>query len=1159
MPARLNSISDKANTLQTLIFASFLSLSLASSLSLSPPFDVRVETLIDPILIDNPKPRFSWSTSSLQVQSGYRIWVFQGSTLQWDSGIVDSNRSNEIIYNNNAHKLLSDTDYSVIVSARYSPGGWLNATKKAFFSVGLLSQSDWDGAEWIGGKNQLRSNEFSLPTSDPITRARVYLTGVGFVELWVNGQRVSSDAQGRETFINPGFSTVFSRRVLYNAYDVASLLFPGGKNVVGIRLGMGKYGYLGEFCTNGPDKCNSAILRLTVEQSNGSGRSTTALISSSSSGWIATTSSILFDHLYNGEIVDGRIESQQNGWSSPSFVPGTEWIPVENHSPQTAELSAHVMPQITAWESEPRIPINVTSAPASGPSSFVFDLGINVVGICTLSIPGPTVSGANVTLILAETLLSNGNVHVQFHCPSSCCADGGNCANQTFTYLTKGVAAGQVETYRPTFSYSGFRWAQVFGWPAAPAPPPTIDALSCISTSTGVDTAGTINFNGSIPEGRILNGIQSLVIRSQRANLHSHPTDCPQREKRGWMADASVSADEASLNLDMQVVYENWIRTHQDTSDVGCGPLPPNATCPKWHPDQPNDVSINPYEMIESMGSSSSISALPIPNCYICCSGRPGFGCVKDTPFNTTGSIADVIPFDKNGYGSFPGSISWMSANFVVMNVLKDRYNSLQTLNSVFPALKAHLLFYNWNSWKNNNVTGLVYWDQYGDWNSLVATNGLLIANFYYLFDSLEMSDLAAQLGNPDDALAFLGLSAYLNAEIPQAYATFQPGKDAFWDKGSQAAQACGIFLGIGGDIYQNLTAGSLSVLVADVIARDYHYTVGTIGSRFLLQSLSMSGRGDIALKLASQTSYPSIGAMFEGTAEQPPLGTLWESWVGPATDGSSGNHIMLGGGIGEWFYSYALGLRFSFKRTSPMYTPSEQICSRKVGFGINLQSLKGVSGSDMCIIASVLETIKERRALGESAGSLIEYSSLLSMVKAERLVQNAPSAPSPVNIIPSARLVIDASIANVLKSINGSISTPYGPLSASWSFPSIGNLNIKMIIPSGVVTDVFIPLHLLAKGTQHKIALKHDKINWSSSLFCQSQNDSKVLIEAINACKVTNEMGAKSIENELWTWARKSVPNHRVDKGEAETWEEQYLSFHIGGGEWNLDLSSTL
>jgi hypothetical protein len=56
-------------------------------------------------LIDNPKPRFSWSTSSLQVQSGYRIWVFQGSTLQWDSGIVDSNRSNEIIYNNNAHKL----------------------------------------------------------------------------------------------------------------------------------------------------------------------------------------------------------------------------------------------------------------------------------------------------------------------------------------------------------------------------------------------------------------------------------------------------------------------------------------------------------------------------------------------------------------------------------------------------------------------------------------------------------------------------------------------------------------------------------------------------------------------------------------------------------------------------------------------------------------------------------------------------------------------------------------------------------------------------------------------------------------------------------------------------------------------------------------------
>ena len=1133
------------------LLITLLASSLSSSSSASPPFDVRVETLVDPLLIDNPRPRFSWRCDPQEQQTAYRIWVFEQTTILWDSGAVDSNQSSEIVYNNNAHKLKSDSDYSMLVSTRFKQGGWINATKKAVFTVGLLTQSDWDGAEWIGGKNQLRSEAFSLPSSDPVTRARIYISGVGFVELWVNGQRVSSDAQGRETFINPGFSTVFSRRLLYNAYDVASLLNPSGKNVVGIRLGMGKYGYLGEFCTDGPDKCNSAILRLTVEQSTGNGSSNTALISSSTSGWLATTSSILFDHLYNGEIVDGRIESQQNGWSLPDYAPGNDWIPVESHSPPTAELSAHIMPQITAWESSPRIPVNVTAAPASGPSSYVFDLGINTVGLCTLSIPGPTLPGANVTLVLAETILTNGNVHVQFHCPCACCADGGNCANQTFTYITRGVSAGTSETYRPTFAYSGFRWIQVFGWPDAPTPPPTVNSLSCISTSTGVDTAGSVAFNGSSPEGRILNGIQSLVIRSQRANLHSHPTDCPQREKRGWMADSSVSADEASLNLNMQLVYENWIRTHADTSQVGCGPLPPNSTCPKWHSDQPHEVALtNPYELFETTGS---INAYPIPNCYICCYGRPGFGCVKDSPFNTTGSIADVVPFDKNGYGSFPGSISWMSANFVIMNVLKDRYNALQSLNSVYAALKAHLLFYNWNSWQQNNLTGLVYWDQYGDWNSLVSTNGLLIANFYYLFDSLEMSDLAAQLDNPDDALAFLGLAAYLNAEIPEAYATFPPGKDAYWDKGSQAAQAVGLFLGIGGDIYQNLTAGAIAELVADVTSRDYHYTVGTIGSRFLLQSLSMSNKGDVALKLASQTSYPSIGAMFEGTAEQPPLGTLWESWVGPATDGSSGNHIMLGGGIGEWFYTYALGLRFQFKRTTPLYTPDERVCSHNIGFGINLQSSRGVSGTDLCIVANVLKKIKERRALGESAGSLVEYSNLLSMVKAEREARNAPLS-SAVKIIPSARLVIDASIANVLKSANGSISTPMGPLSAIWSVSTLGNVNIEMRIPSGVFTDVFIPLQLIAKGVQHEVVLlRYETITWSSSLTCESKSVSEgtIPIEAKDACKISDEKG-------ILVWARSSDPNHRVDKGEAETWEEQYMKIPLElGGEWRLTITT--
>jgi hypothetical protein len=84
-----------------------------------------------------------------------------------------------------------------------------------------------------------------------------------------------------------------------------------------------------------------------------------------------------------------------------------------------------------------------------------------------------------------------------------------------------------------------------------------------------------------------LNAIQALIIRTQRSNLHSIPTDCPHREKRGWMADAGVTAPEAAFNFNMASFYENWLRTHADTSDVGCGPLEKNWTCPKWNKNQP--------------------------------------------------------------------------------------------------------------------------------------------------------------------------------------------------------------------------------------------------------------------------------------------------------------------------------------------------------------------------------------------------------------------------------------------------------------------------------------------------------------------------------------------------------------------------------------------
>jgi len=574
----------------------------------------------------------------------------------------------------------------------------------------------------------------------------------------------------------------------------------------------------------------------------------------------------------------------------------------------------------------------------------------------------------------------------------------------------------------------------------------------------------------------------------------------------------------------MQLVYENWLRTHADTATVGCGPLPPNATCPKWHSDQPGGAGLvggdggvattmNPWSE-----AAAAAAAEPFPNCYICCAGRPGFGCVARSPTNVTGSIADVVPFDKNGYGSFPGSISWMSASFSVASVLLSRIGATQQLRAHYAALKAHLLFYNWNSWANNNATGLVYWDQYGDWNSLVPTAPLLPANVYYFSDALFMADLAAQIGEPDDALAFLGLTAYLNAELPANFAVPANASAAVWDKGSQCAQALPLFWGIGGDIYPNLTDGSLAALVADVAARDNHYTVGTLGSRFLLQALSTNGRGDVALGLAVQTSYPSIGAMVNGTAEQPALGTLWEGWGGPMSSvGSSGNHIMLGGGIGEWLYSHALGLRVHVRRRMPAGEEAGALgddggssggesrdsvtgngvshdgvssnrvsarargsaCLRELGFGIDLRATHGLAARDACLLSRVLRRLRARRAAGDApAGELVEFSRLRDAVQAERRAAavegawegDAEAAAAEEDAaaraaIPSARLVVDEHIARVLRSAHGSVATPRGPLAAKWRLSSEAALTVEVDVPAALQLDVYLPLALLRGG----------------------------------------------------------------------------------------------
>ena len=215
------------------------------------------------------------------------------------------------------------------------------------------------------------------------------------------------------------------------------------------------------------------------------------------------------------------------------------------------------MPPIAVADEVTPSSVTVHAATAAGTneSVYVFDFEYNIAGTVRLSVP-PLPTGTRLTLRFSEILIGLGgliqNTYCSWPCPTTCGqADGGNCANQTDTYTSNGVAA----QWQPLHTYHGFRYMQLEGWPSDAAAP-TKATATALFMRTLVKSTGSVKF----PHSPILNKIQAAIVRTQASNLHSIPTDCPQREKRGWMGDAQWTAGQASLTFDMTSFYHNYVR-----------------------------------------------------------------------------------------------------------------------------------------------------------------------------------------------------------------------------------------------------------------------------------------------------------------------------------------------------------------------------------------------------------------------------------------------------------------------------------------------------------------------------------------------------------------------------------------------------------------------
>jgi alpha-L-rhamnosidase len=303
---------------------------------------LRVEYLAAPLGVDVTFPRFSWAlehSTRGQVGSSYRIVVssVRSSTIVWDSGTVLSNRSVNIPYSGTPLAPDSDFSWSVVCGDN---SGTLSPAAVSNFSTGLYGSNAWHGAEFIssrssGSLNTYRS-EFSLERT--ITRARLYVTGLGYAKTWLNGV-LTDDHQ-------LGHFTTFEMRTLYDVVDVSSLL-QSGCNSLGIMLGRG---WFSQPSVNVGPRQFRLVLSVTFDDSP----MPVYFVSKNTAGvsgalvFAAASGPVLADDIYIGETYSGLVAAAQSGWSVCGFSPQPLWQETEapSVSPDTlgAVSSAQTVP-----------------------------------------------------------------------------------------------------------------------------------------------------------------------------------------------------------------------------------------------------------------------------------------------------------------------------------------------------------------------------------------------------------------------------------------------------------------------------------------------------------------------------------------------------------------------------------------------------------------------------------------------------------------------------------------------------------------------------------------------------------------------------------------------------------------------------------------------
>jgi alpha-L-rhamnosidase len=476
-----------------------------------------------------------------QVQTAYRIIVSSSVELLdsdvgdiWDSGKIVSDQSINIKYGGIPLKYAMRCFWKVMLWDKNGEAS--NWSDPSYWSMGFLKPVDCQ-AIWIGFDRKMEGDETDVikprcaaryirkefDLTKKIKYATVSFSGLGSSELYINGTKIS------DAVLSPAL-TEYPKAASYVTYEITEYLHKG-RNAFGVILGNGRYfsprlkHYFGQMFIVQNYGFPKLILQAKIVFED----STSMLLKSDFTWKITNQGPIISNNEYDGEQYDARREL--GDWSKPGYDDAS-WEQSEVVPAGGEVLKSQIMDPIRITKT-----LEPISVKEIRPGIFIYDMGQNMVGWVQLKI-AEAQAGTKIKMRFAETLQKDGSLFM----------DNIRTADVTDVYICKG--AGQ-ERYEPRFTYHGFRYVELTGFPGEP----NMGTLLGKVVNDDLEEIGSFETSNET-----LNQIYKNALWSIRGNYRSIPTDCPQRDERqGWLGDRSVNSRGESFIFDNANFYSKWL------------------------------------------------------------------------------------------------------------------------------------------------------------------------------------------------------------------------------------------------------------------------------------------------------------------------------------------------------------------------------------------------------------------------------------------------------------------------------------------------------------------------------------------------------------------------------------------------------------------------